>query len=208
MKLSPPITESEFRIPWRPRPTKDVPAPGSQRSWPAGDNRTIPVAFAIRPLRAHIPADHRRFPQSGLGCGVLGKTFALVQMVGFRLFSTFFPILGASAILVRPFCRCPLAVSLSCGHCSDKAVEPLYTPLGLGIASTPSPSCLSSRKKVTLLRSLPLTTWKRGQTRCQLRMSLLPSAASRLGGTTRPSQHHQRRQHSSPFPRDGASPWC
>lgn len=49
-------------------------------------------------LSAHIPADHRRFPQSGLGCGVLGKTFAPVQMVGFRLFH-FPPILGVSAIL-------------------------------------------------------------------------------------------------------------
>lgn len=147
------------------------------------------------------------FPRAASAVGFWGRRLPPVQMVGFRLFSTFSPILGASAILVRPFCRCPLAVSLSCGHCSDKAVEPLYTPLGLGIASTPSPSCLSSRK-VTLLRSLPLTTWKRGQARCQLRMSLLPSAASRLGGTTRPSQHHQRRQHSSPFPRDGASPWC
>lgn len=40
-------------------------------------------------LSAHIPADHRRFPQSGLSCGVLGKTFAPVQMVGFCHFHLF-----------------------------------------------------------------------------------------------------------------------
>ena len=186
------------------------PGAGSQRPRSVGDNRGFLLHSPFRLFAAHIPPDHRRYPQTGLGkeevVGLMGKTFAPVKMMEFysllfSLFTLLTLVLFAklSSSKTKVIVGCPLA-SLKRNHCPKGGLEvPITTVEDIAVGSP----WLSS-KPVTLRLLQP--TWRKAQTHCQRRMSPPLFTVSHRGQATRPSQHHLQLSFLSP--RDDASPWC